>query len=463
MAVSAAALTAHAQYPSEKLEEVVVTGTLSQYSALKSDDAILEIARSISIETEQQIIDKGALTLADALTYSAGVYGRSFGFATRVDSVKVRGLEVPQYQDSLQSLFGNYNNARPDIYTLEQVEVLKGPASVLYGQGSPGGIVNVVSKRPKAEAATEIVAEYGSFDHKELAVDSTGKMTSGGDWLYRMVALYRDADTQVDYVDENTVVLAPSITWRPTEDTDITALVNYRKTESDTAAQFLPVEGTLLPAANGKKIDASTYYGEPDFNQYNTETKSLTLLANQRLSEAWLLEATARYTDGNADYQQAWGDFYGGSERFVYAPDGSLLGDGTVSRTFYRNDQESKQLAADIRFKADFSTGLFDHNVLIGGQYQNIKNTAAGYYLLFQGYPTAANPSGGAGSINVFAPVYGDGLDQGLLDAAYVEVGETEADSAGLYINDQIAFNNWRFTAGTVRFGLTNLNISRIQ
>ena len=58
----------------------------------------------------------------------------------------MRGLRVPEYRDSLQALFGSYNNTRPDIYTLEQVEILKGPASVLYGQGSPGGIVNVVGR-----------------------------------------------------------------------------------------------------------------------------------------------------------------------------------------------------------------------------------------------------------------------------------------------------------------------------
>jgi len=147
----------------ENIEIIEVAGRLSQYSAVKTNTPIVETARSISVETLQNIIDKGAIRLDDTFTYSAGVTGQTYGFATRGDWVKVRGLDVPQYQDSLQSLFGNYNNTRPDIYTLEQVEILKGPASVLYGKGSPGGLVNAVSKRPKDESKHEIVAEIGNF------------------------------------------------------------------------------------------------------------------------------------------------------------------------------------------------------------------------------------------------------------------------------------------------------------
>ncbi|MBL4672148.1 MAG: TonB-dependent receptor plug domain-containing protein, partial [Arenicella sp.] len=130
--------------PQEPLEEIKVVGELSLYSATKSDTPILETARSISVETADSLVDIGALELADAYTYSSGVTGEVFGFATRGDWVRVRGLDVPQYQDSLQSLFGNYNNTRSEVYTLEQVEILKGPVSVLFGQGSPGGIVNLV-------------------------------------------------------------------------------------------------------------------------------------------------------------------------------------------------------------------------------------------------------------------------------------------------------------------------------
>ena len=205
----------------ENIEVIEVVGRLSQYSAVKTNTPIVETARSISVETRQNIIDKGAIRLDDTFTYTAGVTGQTYGFATRGDWVKVRGLDVPQYQDSLQSLFGNYNNTRPDVYTIEQVEILKGPASVLYGKGSPGGLVNSVSKRPKEDAQHEIVAEVGNFSRKQLAFDSTGSVDEDGSFLYRMVGVYRDTGTQVDFVDDKTMVLAPSATWRPNDETEV--------------------------------------------------------------------------------------------------------------------------------------------------------------------------------------------------------------------------------------------------
>ncbi|WP_341939478.1 TonB-dependent siderophore receptor [Marinimicrobium sp. C2-29] len=444
-----AASGALAQAPA--IEEMHVSGQVSRYSALKSDTPIMETARSVSIETEFDIIEKGALALDDTFTYSSGVTGKTFGYATRGDWLKVRGLDVPLYQDSLQSLFGNYNNTRPDVYTLEQVEILKGPASVLYGQGSPGGIVNIVSKLPKAEAAHEIVAEVGNFERKQLAFDSTGQIGGNDEWLYRVVGVHRDSDTQVDFVEDNTTVIAPSVTWRPNADTNLTLLVNHTETESDTGAQFLPLQGTLNPAPNGEFIENSTYTGEPEYNRYNTETTSVTFLADHQINNVWSLEVTSRYSDAEADYQQAWTSFIGG-DRYVYNDDGSLYEDGLVPRTFYRNDATSEQAAIDTRLRAQFSTGALYHEVLIGAQYQDVTLGGAGYYAFALGYDAASqgpdDDFGDAYWLNVFDPVYGNVPPTDYLNGLYSVNPETRTRDLGFYINDQISIGNWRVTAG---------------
>ncbi len=444
-----AASGALAQAPA--IEEMHVSGQVSRYSALKSDTPIMETARSVSIETEFDIIEKGALALDDTFTYSSGVTGKTFGYATRGDWLKVRGLNVPLYQDSLQSLFGNYNNTRPDVYTLEQVEILKGPASVLYGQGSPGGIVNIVSKLPQAEAAHEVVAEVGNFDRKQLAFDSTGQIGDNDEWLYRVVGVHRDSDTQVDFVEDNTTVIAPSVTWRPNADTNLTLLVNHTETESDTGAQFLPLQGTLNPAPNGEFIENSTYTGEPEYNRYNTETTSVTFLADHQINNVWSLEVTSRYSDAEADYQQAWTSFIGG-DRYVYNDDGSLYEDGLVPRTFYRNDATSEQAAIDTRLRAQFSTGALYHEVLIGAQYQDVTLGGAGYYAFALGYDAETQGPddnfGDAYWLNVFDPVYGRVPPADYLNGLYSVNPETRTRDLGLYINDQISIGNWRVTAG---------------
>lgn len=435
----------------ETIQEVHVTGEMSRYSALKSDTPIMETARSVSIEDRQDIETKGAINLDDTFTYSAGVIGKTFGFATRGDWLRVRGLNVPLFQDSLQSLFGNYNNTRPEIYTLEQVEILKGPASVLYGKGSPGGIVNIVTKTPRAQAEHELVAELGNFDRRQLAFDSTGKIGNSDQWLYRAVGVYRDTDTQVDFVGDQTTVINPSVTWRPKAGTNITLLLNHTSTESDTGAQFLPIYGTLFPAPNGEFIENSTYMGEPGFNKYDTETTSVTLLADHQINQIWSLELTSRFSDAEADYQQAWPAFIGG-DRYVYNEDGSLYNGGEVPRTFYRNDATSEQAAIDARLRAKFKTGSLYHEVLIGAQHQDVTLDAAGYYAFALGYDSATGgPDDNFGDrfwLNVFEPEYGQVPPQSYLDSLYTDRPESTTQDFGLYINDQISVGNWRITAG---------------
>lgn len=433
LAVSALSLQVSAlelsEEEKENIEEIIVEGELSRYSATKMDTPIFETARSISIEDQQQLLDKGVLELADAYVYAPGVTGQTYGFATRGDWVKVRGLDVPEYRDSLQALFGNYNNTRSHVYTLEQVEILKGPSSVLYGQGSPGGLVNVVSKRPQDEAYREVVAEYGNFDRKQIATDLTGPLDAEGKFLYRMIALYRDSDTQIDHVKDDALVIAPSITWRPGMSTNITLLGNYQDYDGQAGAQFLPTYGTLLPAPNGEFMDPNVFLGEPEFDRYDTKTKSITLLADHDFNASWGMEATARYTKGEAAYNQAWAAFIGGNR---YIDD-----EGNVMRTFYKNVADSKQFAVDVRLRGEFSTGGLEHNVLVGVDYQDV-TTDSDYYYAFA-------PAGYG--INVFNPVYGNVPTDAEL-GPYFDNPENKNQQVGFSIQDQIRVGNLLVTLG---------------
>jgi iron complex outermembrane receptor protein len=445
------AMPAHPADGDEAIDEIVVEGRLTRYSALKSDTPIMETARSVSIEDRQQLLDKGAINLADSYLYSSGVTGEAYGFATRGDWVKVRGLNVPEYRDSLQALFSSYNNTRPDIYTIEQVEVLKGPASVLFGQGSPGGLVNVVSKTPRVGAGSEFGLEYGNFARTQLAADINGAIDSRDRWLYRLIGVYRDTDTQVDFISEDAVVLAPSLTWRPGDETNITLLANFQRTDSDAGAQFLPIYGTLLPAPNGEFIEAETYLGEPEFNRYDTETRSLTVLADHQISEVWSAEATARFTDGEADYHQAWPAFIGGN-RYAVNPDGSLYENGSVPRTFYDSFATSEQKAIDVRARADFLTGNVAHEVLIGTQYQDVTTENDNAYAYALGYDFATGgPDAILGDrywINVFDPVYGAVPPAAAMDQYFFDAPAANTTDLGFYISDQLSYENWRFTLG---------------
>ena len=421
--------------PTDEADEqtIVVTGALTDFGATKSDTPIVETARSISIETEQDFEEKGAQSLDDALTYSAGVTAEPFGFSTRGDFAQVRGLDAPEYRDNLQYLFGFYNTTRQDIYTLEQVEVLKGPASVLYGAGSPGGIINVVTKRPHGVTEGEVRLDYGSFDRAQIATDINIAIPGAEDQAqFRIVGILRDADTQIEQVSDDKLVIAPALTLRPATGTEVTILANYSEQRSDTAHQFLPVTGTLFPTADGQEIDPYAYHGAPGFNAYDTESFALTLLLEQQFNDTFSFEAVGRYVDSQADYRQAWIAFQGNG-----VPRIDENGDGAW--TYYLADNRSEQLALDARLRGEFSTGPIEHELLVGVQRQDVFTDSDTAYI-FNG-----------GTLNAFDPQYQDVLSVEEVRQFQGDGPRNYVDSTGFYISNQMSWGSLVANAG-VRF-----------
>lgn len=437
ISASASAQEASAQTgdPDDQSAEqtIVVTGALTDFGATKSDTPIVEVARSISVETQEDFQQKGAQSLDDTLTYTAGVTAEPFGFSTRGDFVQVRGLDAPEYRDNLQYLFGFYNNTRQDIYTLEQVEVLKGPASVLYGSGAPGGILNVVTKRPHGVTEGEVRLEYGSFDRKQIATDINIAIPGAEDEAqFRFVGLYRDSDSQIEEVKDNKFVLAPSFTARPAPGTEITILANYSDQESDTAHQFLPVTGTLFPSASGQEIDPYVYHGAPGFNTYDTQSFALSLIFEQELSQAFSVEGIGRYMTSDADYRQAWIAFMGNGVPRIDE-------DGNGAWTYYLADNRSEQMAFDVRLRGEFNTGPIEHELLAGVQYQDVFTDSDTAYI-FNG-----------GTLNAFDPQYDNVLTVDEVRQFKGNGPRNYIDATGYYISDQMSLGNLVATAG-VRF-----------
>lgn len=428
------------------VEKIEVVGMRSPFGATKTNTPIVELARTISIETALDLKQKGVLNLSQSATYMAGVTGESYGYATRVDSISSRGLSIPRYRDSIQELFGSYNSTRAEIYTMEQVELLKGPASVLYGQGSPGGIMNYVSKTPTLGKGSEVVLSYGNFDRAQVGVDVNGSLSEDDKWMGRFVGIYRNADSQVDYVSDDTQVFMPSLSFMPSDDTTLTLIGLFQDTDSDTAAQFIPVEGTLLPLADGTYLpDQDVYAGEPGFNKFDTKSNQVTLLGEHLINDTTSLSFTALWRDGEADYHQAWATFTGGT-RYLNAYVGAPVAptDTFVPRTFYQADNTFSQHAFDVRVNKGFVTGSFEHELLAGVQYQHVKTDANSAY-----YAGGGVLQGDFRYILDLAnPEYTGAPEQAIFDAIYNDAPEQTVTDTGLYLSDQISYENWRVTLG---------------
>jgi iron complex outermembrane receptor protein len=386
--------------------------------SLKIDAAIAETPRSVSVITQQQFQDRGALSLQDALNYTPGVTAGPFGMDTRGNWAFVRGVEPVTYVNGLRSLFGFYNNVRPQTYALDTLEVVKGPAGVLFGQGGVGGIINSTLKTAATFVENEVYATYGSFDRVETGMDLGGR---DGDWAWRLVAVNREADTQVQFVPDDTWFVMPSVTWSPSEDTSLTFLVNLQEDESGTSAQFLPWQGTLLP---GPRIPSGRFASEPGIDRYHTRQNAFTAMFEHRLNEVFSIEARANYTEGDADYRSLWPTFTGSGLNRIQPG-------GIVARDLYLSDATSAAVVYDLRLRAEFETGAVRHNASIGIDHQDARTDNDSYY--------------GAGTpLNLYNPVYGTPQTAGpLFDAPFTDLVQT-----GLYLSDRIEVGNFVVSLG---------------
>lgn len=348
------------------LDKVTVVAERAS-TATKTDTALTETPQAISVVTQQLFTDRGAHNLQEVLRYSAGVTADAWGLDTRNDATSVRGLDPVQYQDGLRRSYGFSPLARPEIYGLERVEVLRGPSSVLYGAGATGGIINAMSKRPTFGALTgEVGVQFGSFDRRQLQSDIGGALNDAGTVAGRFVGLVRESNMQTDVLNDDRIYLAPSISWRGERST-LTLLASYQHDRTGSSQQFLPLAATLL-APPDRRLDTSSFIGHPGFDRIDSRVYSLTALFDHSFNDVLSLRSAVRYIDGRTTLQQMYVDSYSNpADPFIDADR------RVVNRTAYGTRPDVQIFSADNALQFDFATGAFQHLLLAGVDYSQYR------------------------------------------------------------------------------------------
>ena len=219
----------------------------------KTDTPLVEIPQSISVITRDRMEEQGVQSVNEALRYVAGV--SSYGANNRSDwYTAMRGLFPTMYKDGLQ-LPATINLASwmIDPYQLERVEVMRGPASVLYGQGDPGGVVNMVSKRPVTQPLHEIQVQLGTDARRQIGVDLGGAIDDSGEFSYRLTGLVKEQNVHDNPGTDQRQMLAPSFTWRPDGDTSFTVLASYLHDKIGARMiTFIPPSAPSCPIPTGR-------------------------------------------------------------------------------------------------------------------------------------------------------------------------------------------------------------------
>ncbi|MEI5678224.1 TonB-dependent siderophore receptor [Mesorhizobium sp. CGMCC 1.15528] len=387
----------------------------SSSTGSKTDTPLVEVPQAISIVTKDQIRDQGAQTVSEALRYTAGVTTGLFGTDPRFDQMMLRGFNSHpsgDFKNGLRQPTYSFSYFKTEAYGLERIDVLKGPSSVLYGQGAPGGVVDRVTKKPTEEVIREVQGQIGSNDRYQGAFDFSGPVDANKEFLYRLTGVLRDADSfQHGDMPDDRRYIAPSLSWQPSSDTKLTILGDYMKDNVGWNFYHTRPDGT----------PTHIFVGEPSFDRYAQEQYSGGYEFEHRFSEVWQVKQNLRW--GRIDFDGR------------YVVPGPLASDGhTLNRFWEHREENLTSFTVDNQAIATFDTASLSHKVLLGLDYQRMD----GKSNVHNGYGP---------SLDLDNPVYGQPVSTDFS----IEMANTrqKLSQVGIYLQDQIKYQDrWVLTLG---------------
>ena len=347
-------------------------------SATRTDTSIHETPQSISVVTKDAVEDIGATRLQDALDYAGGV-GRANNFGGQgLTTFTVRGFTTGEFYRNGFPINRGYPNM-PDANTIERLEVLRGPATMLYGRGDPGGTFNVVSKQPLPERTVTLGSQLSDQGMRRGTLDASGPLDDEGRLAYRLNVVGEGGDTFRDHVETERYGVTPVITWQATEDTKLIF-------EGDFMRNNHPLDRGLTRYANQKGTPSrDTFWGEKDIGKLHNDNSMAQLRFEHLLNDNWTLGGGFQWLDGTLQGNAIEAN--------------SLAADGrTLSRNFNYRKLEWTDKDTQLNLTGHFSTGGFEHTLLTGVEFEDYD-----YKSIIQ------RSSGAAGTypIDIFNPVYG--------------------------------------------------------
>lgn len=390
-------------------------------AATKTDTPIISTPTSIQIVPRSVIDDQKASTVTDTLENVSGV--RAQPALGLVSNVIVRGFSVQNiYRNGLKS-----NDNFPfqfDAANVQSIEVVKGPAQ-LYGRTEPGGLINITTKKPLDIPYHSLEQRFGSYDLYRTEWDATGPLNKDKTLLYRFTGSYQNNNSFRDFVSNDRMLFAPSMTWKPTDSTDAT--LDLQVVNQDFSADFgIPVIGKR-PAP----IPISTSLGDPNTPKSNLNQVQLGSELNHHFNEDWAIHS--RFLASFDDVKQSFV-----TPTPAFDPGAALdQTTGIMQRNVSYEEDSAEKYATNLDMTGKFDLGFSKHEVLLGFDfYRSFHN----YGL--KGFYNTPNP---ALAINIYNPAPSYGIPQSVFDTAFLTSQRPTRDRSvffnqweGVYFQDQI-------------------------
>ena len=369
----------------------------------KTDTPIQKVPQSISVVTAEEMALHQPKSVKEALSYTPGVAVGTRGASNTYDYLIIRGFAADgqsqnNYLNGLKMQGNFYNDAVIDPYMLERAEIMRGPVSVLYGKSSPGGLLNMVSKRPITEPLKEVQFKAGTDSLFQTGFDFSDALDDDGVYSYRLTGLARSANAQQKGSEEQRYAIAPAFTWRPDDKTNFTFL-SYFQNEPETGYYGgLPKEGTVEPLPNGKRLPTDFNEGAKN-NTYSRNEKMVGYSFDHEFNDTFTVRQNLRFAQNKVSQKSVYG--YGMCSDPLYTKDQEALKASpclsipqsqwghTLTRQYVIDNEKLENFSVDTQLQSKFATGSVDHTLLTGVDFMRMRNDIDSWF----GYAGSVAPS----------------------------------------------------------------------
>lgn len=369
----------------------------------KTDTPIQKVPQSISVVTAEEMALHQPKSVKEALSYTPGVAVGTRGASNTYDYLIIRGFAADgqsqnNYLNGLKMQGNFYNDAVIDPYMLERAEIMRGPVSVLYGKSSPGGLLNMVSKRPTTEPLKEIQFKAGTDSLFQTGFDFSDALDDDGVYSYRLTGIARSANAQQKGAEEQRYAIAPAFTWRPDDKTNFTFL-SYFQNEPETGYYgWLPKEGTVEPLPNGKRLPTDFNEGAKN-NTYSRNEKMVGYSFDHEFNDTFTVRQNLRFAQNKVSQKSVYG--YGMCSDPLYTKDDDALKaspclsipqsewNHTLTRQYVIDNEKLENFSVDTQLQSKFATGSVEHTLLTGVDFMRMRNDIDSWF----GYAGSVAPS----------------------------------------------------------------------
>lgn len=424
-------------------DTIVVTGVRDKGtgSGTKTDTLLMETPQTITVIDAEELRRRNARSLNQALTYVAGISPNQRGaMVTRYDQMFIRGFTPGLYLDGMRLIAGPYSTPQADFNRIDHLDIVKGPASVLYGNSTPGGLINVSSKMPEATAFQRLEAAVGNYDTQRLDIDINRPLDDDGTWRFRLMSGAQRADGFTVMTETRRKHFSPAITFVPSDRTSLTVIGAYQHDPKGGGYSGVPAFGSVLPNPFGE-LPRGINTGDPNYEVFDRYQRSLATFFRHDFNDTISVRTNARFQNTDLSYRQLYVNGFA-----TTGPAATRNTDfSTITRGGGGADEDFDTLTVDSSMTLKFGTGALSHNVLAGVDYQNIDGE--NFQRFNDGVTT--NPITSIPNLNLFSPAYRGVMptrDLTQLSSAYINT-DTEREQIGVYLQDQIEIEKLQLIA----------------